>query len=333
MSKLLEKLRKNTVVDAEILKNSKYFQNETFFPTRVPLLNVAFTGSFDGGMPKGITMIAAPPKHFKTYFMLECIRSFQEANEGKDHITVFYDSEKGSTPAYFESAGIDTGKVDHRPIVSIEQLKSDIANLTNDIGMEDSVLICIDSLGMLPSKKEAEDALNDKHVVDMTRAKQIKSLFRIITPHVVFKNIPVVVVNHSYQTQDMFPKEVAAGGRGAQYAGHTLWFISKAQEKDGDDLAGFRFTVKSGLSRYVRENSTFPITVLFGDGIQENSGLFDLALEFGIYENVTKQTYRLKGSNDEKGKKQSTIEEDPTFVSTITKNPEFVEKIIKKYRI
>jgi hypothetical protein len=122
MSKLLEKIRKNTVVDASLLKNSKYFNDGVFITTGVPLLNLAMSGKLDGGLPKGIVQIAAPPKHFKTNFMIEIIKGFQNANIGKDYIVVLYDSELGSTPAYFENAGIDTSKIDHRPVCSVEEL-------------------------------------------------------------------------------------------------------------------------------------------------------------------------------------------------------------------
>ncbi len=55
MSELLKRLRKNTTVDAQILKNSKYFDNENYISTRIPLLNLALSGRLKGGLPGGIT--------------------------------------------------------------------------------------------------------------------------------------------------------------------------------------------------------------------------------------------------------------------------------------
>jgi hypothetical protein len=49
-------------------------------------------------------------------------------------------------------------------------------------------------------------------VADMTRAKQIKSLFRMVTPHLTMKDIPMIVVNHTYKTMEMFAKDVVGGG-------------------------------------------------------------------------------------------------------------------------
>jgi hypothetical protein len=335
MSKILEKIRKNTILKPEILKSSRYFTNETFYSTRIPLLNLALSGKLNGGLPRGIVQIAAPPKHFKTNFMIELIRAFQQTNKDTDAITVLYDSELGSTPDYYENAGIDTTKIDHRPIRSVEELKSDCANLMDSLSEGDKVLICVDSIGMLRSEKETEDAKDNKTTVDMTRAKQLKSFFRIITGESAIKQIPIVMINHSYQTMEMYSKEVAAGGRGAQYAAHTLLFITKAQENEKEDgknvLAGFKFTLKAGLSRYVKENSTFPISVLFGEGIERYSGIFDLAFEFGFITSEKQGWYKLP--NDEKQRRKSDIEEDEETMNGILNNPEFIKAVEAKYAL
>jgi len=335
MSKLLERLRKNSDLKPELLKNSKYFASDEFVKTDVPILNLAFTGSFKGGMPKsGITMIAAPPKHFKTNFMLEMMKGFQNDNEDKDFFIVLYDSEKGYTPEYFEKAGLDMERIDHRFITSVEEWKSDIANLVENIEEGDNVLIVVDSIGMLPSKKEAQDALDGKDTVDMTRAKQLKSAFRIITPHICKKNVPVIIVNHSYQTLDLYGKEVAAGGRGAQYAGHTLWFITKAKDMDGKEQEGFVFTIRSGLSRYVKENATFPVTAEFGSGIQKYSGIFDIAKDLGFIESPKQGWYKHKSWEDGvSSKRRKDLEEDEVFMQSLVDDEEFEKAVNLKFKL
>lgn len=331
MSELLKKLRKNTILKPETLKNSKYFTDETFIGTNVPLLNLALSGRLDGGLPKGIVQIAAPPKHFKTNFMIELIKGFQKDNEGKDYVVVLYDSELGSTPSYYEKAGVDTERIDHRPIRSVEELKADVANLMEDVSEGDRVLVCVDSIGMLRSTKETEDAKDNKLTVDMTRAKQLKSFFRIVTGEAAIKQIPMVIINHSYQTQEMYSKEVAAGGRGAQYAAHTLLFISKAQEKEKDELAGFRFTLTAGLSRYVKENAKFPVSVRFGEGIDRYSGIFDLALELGFIENPKQGWYCIKGND--KNARRAELEEDEEYMESLLQNKEFCSAVEKKFSL
>ena len=73
-------------------------------------------------------------------------------------------------------------------------------------------MIGVDSIGNLASKKEVEDARDQKAVADMTRAKAIKSLFRMVTPYLTMHDIPMVVVNHTYKEISLFPKDIIGGG-------------------------------------------------------------------------------------------------------------------------
>ena len=41
-----------------------------------------------------------------------------------------------------------------------------------------------------------EDALNEKSVADMSRAKALKGLFRMATPYLAMKNISLLAVIH-----------------------------------------------------------------------------------------------------------------------------------------
>jgi len=129
-----------------------------------------------------------------------------------DAALLFYDTEFGSPQSYFDSFGIDTDRVLHTPITDIEQLKFDIMKQLQDLARGEHLIIIVDSIGNLASKKEVDDALDQKSVGDMSRAKQIKSLFRMVTPHLNLKDIPMVVVNHVYMEIGMFPKAIVGGG-------------------------------------------------------------------------------------------------------------------------
>ena len=119
----------------------------------------------------------------------------------------------------------------------------------------DHLIIIIDSIGNLASKKEVEDALEGKSVADMSRAKQIKSLFRMITPHLSLKDIPMVVVNHTYKTMELYSKDVVGGGTGSYYAADNIFILGRQQEKEGTEVVGYNFIINVEKSRYVREKS------------------------------------------------------------------------------
>ena len=277
---LLEKLRKNTTIkDTSVLATSKFFTKKDMIATSIPVINVALSGRLDGGLTPGLTMWAGPSKHFKTAFSLLMAKAYLDKYE--DAVILFYDSEFGTPQSYFDAFGISTDRVVHTPVTDVEQLKFDIMQQLNGIERGDKIMIVIDSIGNLASKKEVEDALDQKSVADMSRAKQMKSLFRMVTPHLTLKDIPCVVVNHTYKEIGMFPKDIVGGGTGSYYSADNIFILGRQQEKDGTEVTGYNFIINVEKSRYVKEKSKIPVSVSFDGGISKWSGLLDLALESG----------------------------------------------------
>ena len=277
---LLDKLKKNsTIKDTAILSESKFFTKKDMVPTSVPAINIALSGRLDGGLTPGLTMWAGPSKHFKTAFSLLMAKSYLE--KYPEAIMLFYDSEFGTPISYFDSFNIDKERVIHTPITDVEQLKFDIMQQLNSIERGERVIIIVDSIGNLASKKEVEDALEGKSAADMSRAKQLKSLFRMVTPHLTIKDIPMVVVNHTYQTLEIYSKAVVGGGTGSYYSADNIFIIGRQQEKDGKETVGYNFIINVEKSRYVREKSKIPIEVTFEGGISKWSGLLDIAIDTG----------------------------------------------------
>ena len=280
MNKLLERLQKNsTIRETDILTESKFFSNKDLIQTSVPAVNVALSGRLDGGLTPGLTVFAGPSKHFKTAFAMLLAKAFQD--KYKDGVILFYDSEFGAPQSYFETFDIDTNRVVHSPISDIEQLKHDIMQQLNGVERDDHIMIIVDSVGNLASKKEVEDALEGKSVADMTRAKQMKSLFRMVTPHLTIKDIPAIVVNHTYKEIGLFPKDVVSGGTGIYYSADNIFIIGRRQQKTGTDVTGYEFVINVEKSRFVREKSKIPVAVTWEDGISKWSGLLDMGLESG----------------------------------------------------
>jgi RecA/RadA recombinase len=278
MSALLDKIKKNsTIKESAILSESKFFTKKDMIATAIPAINVALSGRLDGGLTPGLTMWAGPSKHFKTMFSLIMAKSYMD--KYPEAVMLFYDSEFGTPQSYFDSLGIDTNRIIHTPITDVEQLKFDIMQQLNNIVRGDNVIILVDSIGNLASKKEVEDALEGKSVGDMSRAKQIKSLFRMVTPHLTMKNIPMVVVNHTYKTLELYSKDVVGGGTGSYYSADNIFILGRQQEKDGTELLGYSFIINVEKSRHTREKSKIPVTVKFDGGISKWSGLLDMALE------------------------------------------------------
>jgi hypothetical protein len=334
---LLEKLMKtSSVKGSSILSESKIFDNKDFIDTGIPIINLAFSGKIDGGLTNGITVVAAPSKHFKSLLALYCLKAF--LNKHKDGVAILYDSEYGITPEYLAMYDIDPSRVLHVPVDNIEQLKFDCVKKLESIdGKKEKVFILIDSLGNMASKKEVDDAENENSVADMTRAKAIRSLFRIITPHIAKKNIPLFVVNATYASMDKYSPQAMGGGGGIVYAANQIFFISKAVNKNDEGVEGFRFTLTAEKSRYVREKSKFPFTVTFKDGINRWSALFDLAVSYGVitkpsmgwYQIIDVETGEVLGPK----RRAKDIETDDAFFEGLIKDEKFKAYAESKFKL
>ena len=331
---IMDKLKKNSKIKTtEVLSKSKFFTERDMTPTDVPMINVALSGSVDGGVSPGLTVLAGPSKHFKTSFALLMAGAYLKARP--DAVMLFYDSEFGSPQSYFEQFGIDTGRVLHTPITNVEELKFDMIGQLEAMDRSDDVIIVIDSIGNMASKKELEDAQNEKSVADMSRAKALKGLFRMTTPYLTMKSIPLLAINHTYKEIGLFPKDVVGGGTGIYYSADNIWILGRQQDKKGTEIQGYHFVINVEKSRYVKEKSKIPITVSWDGGVRAYSGLLDVALA-GSY--VTKPSNgwyaRVDTETGEIGAKvryDATLEKefwDPIFAET-----DFKEFLNKQYSI
>jgi RecA/RadA recombinase len=331
---ILDKIKKNsTIKDSAILANSKFFTKKDMIPTSIPVINVALSGRLDGGLTPGLTMWAGPSKHFKTAFSLLMAKSYLD--KYPDAALLFYDSEFGTPQSYFDSFGIDTDRVLHTPVTDVEQLKFDIMQQLQNIERGERVMIVIDSIGNLASKKEVEDALDGKSVADMSRAKQMKSLFRMVTPHLTLKDIPCVVVNHTYKEIGLYPKDIVGGGTGSYYSADNIFILGRQQEKDGTEVVGYNFIINVEKSRYVKEKSKIPVAVSFDGGISKWSGLLDLALESGHVVKPSNGWYSKVDADGVVEDKKYRIKDTDTkeFWMPILTNKSFYDFVKSKYSV
>jgi RecA/RadA recombinase len=280
MSSIMDRLKKTSTVKASsIVSESQFFEAKDLTSTPVPALNIALSGDIDGGLAPGLTVVAGPSKHFKSNISLVMVAAYLE--KYPDAIALLYDTEFGITPDYLANFDIDTDRVLHTPIEHAEQLKFDLMKQLEVMEKGDHVIIMIDSIGNLASKKELEDALDGKSVADMTRAKVLKGLFRMVTPYLNTRNIPMICVNHTYKEIGLFPKDIMSGGTGIYYSANQIFFMGRRQNKKGTEVQGYDFIINVDKSRFVKEKSRIPISVSWDSGVSTYSGLLDIAVISG----------------------------------------------------
>lgn len=283
---LLDRLKKNSKVKLSDALGKVKFVDRSEAVTHALPLNIALEGSFEGGIRPGVIQFAGPSRHFKSNIALIACRAWMD--KYPDAVLLFYDSEGGSKMEMFNNAGIDTDRVLHTPIRNVEQLKFDMFTQLEALSPNENIIIMIDSIGNLASKREVDNAENENSAADMTRAKELKSLWRIVTPYFQEKGVPCIVINHTYETMEMFSKTVVSGGQGSILASDDIFVIGRQVDKDtkSKDLKGFKFILTIFKSRTVREGRKIPLVVSFENGIETYASLLDICIEIGIATSV-----------------------------------------------
>lgn len=131
---------------------------------------------------------------------------------------------------------------------------------------------------------------------------------------------------------------VVTHNTGGHYSATNIFFISKSQEKDGRDLTGFTFKIKAEKSRYVREQSIFPMTVSFKGGINKYTGLLEIALDIGSVTMPKSGWYRREMFDPQTGeviedKLWRKKEINGEWWEELFKNSDFEDRVEDRFRL
>ena len=270
-------LSKNSMY-GETMDKSAFSKIDEYIGTGNYLLNACISGSLFGGVPNNRSVCYAGPSGTgKTFILLNNIRMATQMG----YQIIFYDSETAVDVDLIKKFGIDPKKLRYEPCNTVQEFRSSITNLTKTIseqkrkGMKvPKVMVCLDSLGNLASQKEIDDALSGSEKADMTRAKTIKSLFRILGTQLAECKIPFIFTNHTYSGQSFIPIVTAGGGTGPEYFASIILFLRKAQYKEGQLKSGIIMTATPNKNRFAKPT---PVKVIihFDKGMNEFMGLHE----------------------------------------------------------
>jgi RecA/RadA recombinase len=264
---------------------------ESYIDTGSYVFNALVSGSLFGGIPSNkITALAGESGTGKTFFCLSVVRHFLDTDP--DAGVIYFETESAISKKMIESRNIDSKRLVIFPIDTIEEFRTQAVRII-DKYMEQPkeerkpLMFVLDSLGMLATNKEVEDASNDKNVRDMTKAQLIKSVFRILTLKLGKANIPMLVTNHTYDVVGSYvPTKEMGGGSGLKYSASTIVYLSKKKEKDGTDLVGNIIKCEAKKSRLTREGSKIETRLFFDErGLEQYYGLLELGERAGIWKN------------------------------------------------
>jgi RecA/RadA recombinase len=298
-------------------------ETETYVDTGSYIFNALVSGSVFGGVSGNkITALAGESSTGKTFFALAVVKNFLDTNP--DGYCLYFDTEAAITKSLIESRGIDTTRLVVVNVVTIEEFRTKALKAV-DMYLKSSVeerkpcMFVLDSLGMLSTNKEINDALDDKQVRDMTKSQLIKGAFRMLTLKLGQANVPLLVTNHTYDVIGAYvPTKEMGGGSGLKYAASTIIYLSKKKEKDGTEVVGNIIKAKTAKSRLSKENKDVEIRLFYDErGLDRYYGLLELGELGGLWKNVA-------GRYEIDGKK--------IYAKQILKEPEvyFTEEVMQK---
>ena len=256
------------------------------------VFNALLSGSIYGGLPANkITAIAGESATGKTFFTLGIIKHFLDMNPTAG--CIYFESESALTSDMLKDRGIDTTRVYHMPVATVEEFRHQAVKILEKHGeINESerppLMMCLDSLGMLSTTKEMADISDDTGKKDMTKAQVIKGAFRVLTLMLAKVNVPFIVTNHVYdQIGSLYPTKVMGGGNAMQYAASSIVFLSKRKEKDGTEVIGNIIHCKMNKSRLTKENKMVDVLLTYSKGLSKYYGLVELAEAAGIFKKVS----------------------------------------------
>ena len=217
MTNYLESLKKVAGNEyAAIVENVEDYSGD--LDTGVYSLNALLSGSVYKGPPDNIIIaLAGEEATGKTYFLISMIKTFLDSDPNA--VVIFFESEsaKNTEREQLIERGVDVTRVLLVPVVTIQEFRTQAIrivdkHLETPEDKRPKIMMCLDSLGMLSTNKEVEDIGSGSDTRDMTRAQLIKGAFRVLTLRLGRAKIPMIITNHTYDTQGLFSKKTMSGG-------------------------------------------------------------------------------------------------------------------------
>ena len=326
--KLLKGMKKRGVGDT--IEDSQFGEIPYYVPTDSVVLNLLLSAKWNGGIPAGrVTMLAGPKSHGKTQVAVNVAKKFQ-ADGGT---VILVDSEFASEKNSLKNLGIDTNNFLYLPLANIQDedkeqsITYQINEIAKDIEYGDKVLLIFDSMGAWQSKGTIANIEKNNTAQNMKIASEKKALMTLITHIAGTKGIPVMVLNHSYESIGSFTGGQEVSGGGALYLPSTVLLISsKSQAKIDDTVIGANMRTSVYKGRLSREKAVEKWTMSYDHGILPFANLEQYALEGGYIEETKdgrSTVFQITGTDVKCPKKTCMLPENNEFWKTLFSTTDF----------
>jgi len=277
----------------------------SFIDTGNLALNYIMSGSFDYGLPEGqVTEIHGDPSTGKSLLLYNIISNFQK--KYPSGVVILDDTENayveylGSTLEIDENRLIKLssstveehanvialgGKVPIRKGDKFEEIDIGVPLLTKLLKSGiDKILVAVDSIAVLSTKHEFDVGLDKP---DMSKAKTLKALLRLMTPIIKKHNVTYIVTNHLiFVIGSLIPNmKVTPGGGGVVYQSSVRLGLSpagKLKMKNTNTVTGVISKVTTVKNRFAPPFRTCKLEIMFNKGMSRYSGLISLLTNLGV---------------------------------------------------
>ena len=286
--------KKHDIIDdliSNVLKESRRLSETAddykileYFDTGNLMLNMLISGDFYKGIPDNRAFqVVGDPSSSKSYITKQAMKSAID----QGWRIIYIDTEGDIEISDYERAGLDTSMIlIVEDIDTTKSLNTKLMNIIKATPPNSKIMIVIDSIGNLASEKEVSDTLDGNNKQDMTRAKDLKSLFRQLLNKAFRKRIPILLINHQYDSQGLFAKRIVGGGKGSQFASSFIIELWKKPFKINDKIVGIEVTATNNKNRFVKEGFKSTFVIHYDEGLLRYSGLYEALTLHGI---VTKK--------------------------------------------
>ena len=282
VGKILDDIAKNIPIQIE-----KEIKERSFISTGNYLLDACLSSKLIGGgiLVGRIFGILGESGTGKSFIAYSICKSAQKIH---NYSVIYIDTENSIDMEGISRMGIDISPDKFRLVRTnkVEDINMTLTQLLDELKTQKlngneipKILIVLDSIGMMSSNKEKEDLLKGDMKQDMTRAKQLNTLFRSIGSDLGYLDIPMIACNHTYLSQgSMYPVEISKGGMGLVYAASVLGFLSKSKLKTGeeDDMdlgqSGISVLFKTQKNRLAKPKK-IRFSISFLNGLNPYDGL------------------------------------------------------------
>lgn len=317
---LTKEMSKNTKFGALLSDGGGVSKITEYISTGNYLLNACMSGSLLKGIPNNRSIcLSGESGCGKTYLLLNMCREAQK----KGYFVLFYDSENAVDEDLALKFGIDLETMWYEPVQTVQGFRSHVTKFLDGLiekkeaGLEiPKVFIALDSAGNLASQKEIDDAKAYTDKADMSRAKMMKSVFRIMMSKLGIIGGTFVFTNHIYKTLDLYSQDTQSGGTGIVYGASIILNMSKAKLKEGTDQTGIIVTAKPQKNRFCVP-TVVKFHISFQKGMNKFVGLQEYmswdACGIGRGKFITAKEYGKLGEAEKEKCRQHPLDENTYF--------------------